>query len=64
MAHANLRKGAPRTTHSGLTAQSYDYRKRRRLSMPKVSVIERIDTLIYALYGLTLEEIAIVEGKN
>ncbi len=34
--------------------------KSRRLTMLR----QQIDQLVYKLYGLTLEEIAVVEGKN
>jgi hypothetical protein len=38
---------------------------KRELKNTDTSALERqIDEMVYALYGLTLEEIAIVEGKG
>jgi len=48
--------------HKGLAA-ARDTGERERLQRLIDSTDQQIDTLVYELYGLTLEEIAIVEGK-
>ena len=50
--------------HSGLAFKEYRSGERERSERQFAATDKKIDELVYNLYGLTEEEIRIVEGKE
>lgn len=50
--------------HSGLAFKEYTSGERERSERQFAATDKKIDELVYNLYGLTEEEIKIVEGKE